>query len=61
MPDTSRLRRKVRLPADMKFSELVRLLEQSGFNVIKEKRSLRDYGKPGADDSKFRLAGVSST
>ena len=31
----------------MKFSELVRLLEQNGFKVIKEKGSIRYYGKPG--------------
>ena len=33
----------------MKFSELVRLLERSGFNLIKEKGSIRYYGKPGVD------------
>ena len=33
----------------MKFSELVRLLEQSGFEVVKEKGSIRYYGKPGWD------------
>lgn len=31
----------------MKFSELVRLLEENGFIVIKEKGSVRYYGKPG--------------
>jgi predicted RNA binding protein YcfA (HicA-like mRNA interferase family) len=31
----------------MKFSELVRLLEQSGFDLIKEKGSVRYYGKDG--------------
>jgi predicted RNA binding protein YcfA (HicA-like mRNA interferase family) len=31
----------------MKFSELVRLLEENGFKIIKEKGSLRYYGKPG--------------
>ena len=31
----------------MKFSELVRLLEQNGFKLIKEKGSIRYYGKPG--------------
>jgi predicted RNA binding protein YcfA (HicA-like mRNA interferase family) len=31
----------------MKFSELVRLLEQNGFRVIKEKGSIRYYAKPG--------------
>ncbi len=31
----------------MKFSELVRLLESNGFHVIKEKGSVRYYGRPG--------------
>lgn len=31
----------------MKFSELVRLLERSGFSIVKEKGSVRYYGKPG--------------
>ena len=31
----------------MKFSELVRLLERSGFRVVKEKGSVRYYGKEG--------------
>ena len=31
----------------MKFSELVRLLEENGFQIIKEKGSIRYYGKPG--------------
>ncbi|MDO8577956.1 MAG: type II toxin-antitoxin system HicA family toxin [Dehalococcoidales bacterium] len=31
----------------MKFSELVRLLEQNGFEIIKEKGSVRYYGKDG--------------
>ncbi len=31
----------------MKFSELVRLLEQNGFKIVKEKGSIRYYGKPG--------------
>jgi predicted RNA binding protein YcfA (HicA-like mRNA interferase family) len=30
----------------MKFSELVRMLEQNGFRLIKEKGSVRYYGKP---------------
>ena len=30
----------------MKFSELVKLLEQNGFRIIKEKGSIRYYGKP---------------
>ena len=33
----------------MKFSEVVRLLEQNGFRLIKEKGSVRYYGKPGVD------------
>jgi predicted RNA binding protein YcfA (HicA-like mRNA interferase family) len=33
----------------MKFSELVRLLEQNGFRLIKEKGSIRYYGKRGVD------------
>ena len=33
----------------MKFSELVRLLEQNGFKLAKEKGSIRYYGKPGWD------------
>ena len=31
----------------MKFSELVRLLEKNGFKIIKEKGSIRYYGKSG--------------
>lgn len=31
----------------MKFSELVRLLEKSGFHLLKEKGSIRYYAKPG--------------
>ncbi len=31
----------------MKFSELVRLLERTGFELIKEKGSVRYYGKEG--------------
>lgn len=31
----------------MKFSELVRLLEKNGFSLLKEKGSIRYYGKPG--------------
>ena len=31
----------------MKFSEVVRLLEQNGFKIIKEKGSVRYYSKPG--------------
>jgi predicted RNA binding protein YcfA (HicA-like mRNA interferase family) len=33
----------------MKFSELVRLLETNGFRLVKEKGSVRYYGKPGFD------------
>ena len=33
----------------MRFSELVRLLEQNGFRIIKGKGSIRYYGKPGLD------------
>ncbi|HZD03673.1 MAG TPA: type II toxin-antitoxin system HicA family toxin [Longimicrobiales bacterium] len=31
----------------MKFSALVRLLEENGFSIVKEKGSIRYYGKPG--------------
>ncbi|MBI4515392.1 MAG: type II toxin-antitoxin system HicA family toxin [Deltaproteobacteria bacterium] len=31
----------------MKFSELVRLLEQNGFSLVREKGSIRYYGKHG--------------
>jgi len=34
----------------MKFSELVRLLEQNSFRIIKEKGSIRYYAKPGWDN-----------
>ena len=33
----------------MKFTELVRILEENGFDLIKEKGSIRYYGKPGWD------------
>ena len=33
----------------VKFSELVRLLEENGFRLLKEKGSIRYYGKPGWD------------
>ncbi|MBN1691390.1 MAG: type II toxin-antitoxin system HicA family toxin [Dehalococcoidia bacterium] len=33
----------------MTFNELVRLLEQSGFELIKEKGSIRYYAKAGLD------------
>ncbi len=38
-----------RFLAEMKFSELVRLLEQNGFRVVREKGSIRYYGKPGVE------------
>ena len=31
----------------MKFSELVRVLEQQGFRLLREKGSVRYYAKPG--------------
>lgn len=34
----------------MKFSELVRLLEDNGFRIVKEKGSIRYYGKPRWDN-----------
>jgi predicted RNA binding protein YcfA (HicA-like mRNA interferase family) len=34
----------------MKFSELVRLLEQNGFRIIKEKGSIRYYAKTGCEN-----------
>jgi predicted RNA binding protein YcfA (HicA-like mRNA interferase family) len=33
----------------MKFSELVKLLEQNSFALVKEKGSIRYYAKPGVD------------
>jgi predicted RNA binding protein YcfA (HicA-like mRNA interferase family) len=33
----------------MKSSELVRLLERNGFGIIREKGSIRYYGRPGLD------------
>jgi len=33
----------------MKFSELVRLLRRNGFRLIREKGSIRYYGKTGWD------------
>jgi len=33
----------------VKFTELVRLLEENEFRIIKEKGSIRYYGKPGWD------------
>jgi len=34
---------------EVKFSELVRLLENNRFKIVKEKGSIRYYGKPGWD------------
>ena len=31
----------------MKFSELIRLLESNGFTIVREKGSIRYYGKSG--------------
>ena len=31
----------------MRFNELVRLLQKNGFELVKEKGSIRYYGKPG--------------
>jgi predicted RNA binding protein YcfA (HicA-like mRNA interferase family) len=33
----------------MKFSELVRLLERNGFELAREKGSIKYYAKPGVD------------
>ncbi len=33
----------------MKFSELIKLLEQNGFRIVKEKGSVRYYSKLGWD------------
>ena len=33
----------------MTFSELVRLLERAGFEIVREKGSIRYYAKPGVD------------
>lgn len=33
----------------MRFNELIRLLESNGFKLVKEKGSIRYYGKPGHD------------
>jgi predicted RNA binding protein YcfA (HicA-like mRNA interferase family) len=33
----------------MRFSELVRLLEDNGFRLVREKGSVRYYGKTGID------------
>jgi predicted RNA binding protein YcfA (HicA-like mRNA interferase family) len=34
----------------MKFSELVRLLEKNGFKLLRQKGSIRYYGKSGWND-----------
>jgi predicted RNA binding protein YcfA (HicA-like mRNA interferase family) len=31
----------------VRFTELVKLLEENGFKVVKQKGSIRYYGKPG--------------
>jgi predicted RNA binding protein YcfA (HicA-like mRNA interferase family) len=33
----------------VKFSELVRLLEHNGFELVKEKGSIRYYARPGVE------------
>jgi predicted RNA binding protein YcfA (HicA-like mRNA interferase family) len=33
----------------VKFSELVRLPDQNGFKIVRERGSIRYYGKPGWD------------
>jgi len=33
----------------MTFNELARRLEQGGFRIVREKGSVRYYGKPGRD------------
>ena len=33
----------------MKFSELVRVLKRNGFEIVREKGSIRYYGKPRLD------------
>jgi len=33
----------------MKFSELIKLLEQNGFKLVKERGSVRYYGRSGWD------------
>ncbi len=34
----------------MRFNELVQLLEQNGFRLVKEKGSIRYYSKPGMNN-----------
>ena len=38
---------KTKGEAKVRFSELVRLLEENGFTIVKEKGSIRYYSKPG--------------
>ena len=33
----------------MRFNELIRLLERNGFGIVKEKGSIRYYGKVGCE------------
>jgi predicted RNA binding protein YcfA (HicA-like mRNA interferase family) len=40
---------KFRVCERVKFNELVRLLEDSGFRIVKEKGFIRYYGKDGYD------------
>jgi predicted RNA binding protein YcfA (HicA-like mRNA interferase family) len=42
-------KRQVVCECNDEFSELVRLLEKNGFQLIKEKGSIRYYAKPGLD------------
>ncbi|MCI4624912.1 MAG: type II toxin-antitoxin system HicA family toxin [Candidatus Magnetoovum sp. WYHC-5] len=35
---------------EVSFNELVRLLEKNGFNIVKEKGSIRYYGKAGCNN-----------
>ena len=47
-PDLLQLHKRVCTRSDaLKFSELVRILESNGFRIVKEKGSIRYYGKPG--------------
>jgi len=39
----------VKLEIKLKFSELVRLLKRNGFTIVKEKGSIKYYGKSGWD------------
>jgi len=44
-----RTRDPERVSTDIKFSELIRLLERNGFKLVKEKGSIRYYTKPGVE------------